>query len=103
MFANCSLMVVPLGSRISWEITRRQKFCEEAASWPTGLSGDVVEYVAAMAAVATPTKDWSWVAHATDVRLDVTGAAQGFNNATNVENAPGSDALIGRRWIREIP
>ena len=40
---------------------------------------------------------------ATDVRVDVGDAAQGFNNATNVEDAPGSDKLIGRGWIRDIP
>ena len=83
---------------------RRQKFCEESASWPTGLSGDVTQYVDAMGGdgVATPTPAWSWVAHATDVRIDVADAAQGFNNATDVENAPGSDRLVGRGWIRDI-
>ena len=84
---------------------RRQKFCEESASWPTGLSGDVVQYVDAMGGdgVNTPTKDWSWVAHATDARVDVDDAAQGFNNATDVEDAPGSAKLIGRGWIADIP
>lgn len=84
---------------------RRQKFCEESASWPTGLSGDVVQYVDAMGddSVTTPTKDWSWVNPTTDARNDVTGAAQGFMSATNVENAPGSDRLISRSWIGEIP
>ena len=84
---------------------RRQKFCEESASWPTGLSGDVVQYVDAMGAtgVNLPTKDWSWVDPTTDARNDVADAAQGFNAATNVETAPGSDKLIGRGWIRDIP
>ena len=82
---------------------RRQKFCEESASWPTGLSGDVVQYVDAMAEAANPTKDWSWVLPATNVRADVADAAQGFNNAVNIENAPGSDKLIGRGWIGDIP
>ena len=83
---------------------RRQKFCEESASWPTGLSGDVIEYVDAMGAtgVATPSKDWSWVNPTTDARTDVMGAAQGFDNATDVETAPGSDRLISRSWIRDI-
>ena len=31
------------------------------------------------------------------------GASQGFNNATNVENAPSSAKLIGREWINDIP
>ena len=39
---------------------RRQKFCEESASWPTGLSGEVRQYVDAMGAtgVTSPTKDF---------------------------------------------
>ena len=84
---------------------RRQKFCEVSASWPTGLSGDVVQYVDAMAAddVNTPSKDWSWVNPTTAARNDVGGAANGFGSATDVENAPGSDKLIGRGWIRDIP
>ena len=83
----------------------RQKFCEESASWPTGLSGDVTQYVDAMSAdgVNIPTKDWSWVLPATDVRVDVADAAQGFNNAVNVEAAPGSHKLIYRGWIADIP
>ena len=84
---------------------RRQKFCEESASGPTGLSGDVVLFVDAMGStgVNLPTKDWSWVNPTTDARNDVADAAQGFNNATDVENAPGSDKLIGRSWIQAIP
>ena len=83
---------------------RRQKFCEESASWPTGLSGDIVQFVDAIAASnSTPTKDWSWVNPTTDARNDVPNSGQGFNNATDVENAPGSDKLIGRGWIRDIP
>ena len=83
----------------------RQKFCEEAASWPTGVNGNVVDYVDAMGAdsVGTPTKDWSWVLPATDVRVDEADAAQGFNNAVNIEDAPGSAKLIGRGWIADIP
>ena len=84
---------------------RRAKFCDEAASWPTGLSGDVVLFVDAMGAtgVNLPTKDWSWVNPTTDARNDVADAAQGFNAATNVETAPGSDRLVHRAWIRDIP
>ena len=83
---------------------RRQKYCEESASWPTGLSGDVVQYVEAMGGntVATPTKDWSWVNPTTDARTDVMGAANGFGTATDVENAPTTDRLISRSWIRDI-
>ena len=43
---------------------RRQKFCEESASWPTLTNGNVREYVDAIAADRYPdhpTKDWSWV------------------------------------------
>ena len=77
---------------------------EESASWPTGLSGDVVQYVEAMGGntVATPTKDWSWVNPTTDARTDVMGAANGFGTATDVENAPTTDRLISRSWIRDI-
>ena len=86
---------------------RRQKYCEESASWPTGLSGDVTEYVSAMGgdAVDTPTKDWSWVDPEADpfTRHDVGDAAQGFNNATRIEDAPGSAKLIYRGWITDIP
>lgn len=96
-------------ARVALNSTRthasRQKFCEEEASWPTGLSGDVVQFVDAMSAdsVNLPTKDWSWVRPATDVRIDVADAAQGFDGATNIENAPSSAKLIGRGWIRDIP
>ena len=86
---------------------RRQKFCEESASWPDGTNGDVLQYVDAMGetGIATLTKDWSWVDPEADpfTRHDAADAAQGFNNATNVEDAPGSAKLIGRGWIRDIP
>ena len=36
-------------------------------------------------------------------RTNTVDAAQGFNNATNVENAPGTDKLIGRGWLQDIP
>ena len=83
----------------------RQKFCEESASWPAGVNGNVVDYVDAMGAdsVGTPTKDWSWVLPATDVRVDVADAGQGFDGATDIEDAPGSGDLIGRGWIADIP
>ena len=85
---------------------RRQKFCEESASWPDGTNGNVREYLDAVAANgSTPTKDWSWVMPETDpyTRTNTVDAAQGFNNATNVENAPGTDKLIGRGWLADIP
>ena len=85
---------------------RRQKFCEESASWPDGTNGNAREYLDAVAANgSTPTKDWSWVMPETDpyTRTNTVDAAQGFNNATNVENAPGTDKLIGRGWIADIP
>ena len=86
---------------------RRQKFCEESASWPTGVSGDVVQYVDAMGgdAITTPTKDWSWVDPQADpfTRAPVSDSGDGFASATNVETAPGSAKLIGREWIRNIP
>ena len=85
---------------------RRQKFCEESASWPDGTNGNVREYLDAIADNgSTPTKDWSWVMPETDpyTRTNTVDAAQGFNNATNVENAPGTDKLIGRGWLADIP
>ena len=87
---------------------RRQKFCEESASWPDGTNGNVVDYVDVIAAsdsLTTPTKDWSWVDPESDpyMRFVVSGAATRFMSATNVENAPSSAGLIGRGWIANIP
>ena len=86
---------------------RRQKYCEESASWPTGTNGDVRQYVDAWTddQLTTQTKDWSWVDPQADpfTRYAVGGAAQGFSNATDVENAPTSATLIGRAWIRDVP
>ena len=87
---------------------RRQKFCEESASWPTGTNGNVTGYVDAITAanaLTTPTKDWSWVRPETDPyeRVMVSGAVMQFGSATNVENAPSSEKLIGRAWVSEIP
>ena len=85
---------------------RRQKFCEESASWPDGTNGNVREYLDAIVDNgSTPTKDWSWVMPETDpyTRTNTVDAAQGFNNATNVEDAPGTDKLIGRGWLQDIP
>ena len=87
---------------------RRQKFCEESASWPDATNGNVREYVDAIAAIdgfSTPTKDWCWVDPEVDpfTRDDVSEAGNGFESATNVENAPTSAKLIGRGWINDIP
>ena len=85
---------------------RRQKFCEESASWPDATNGNVREYVDAIAENGSvATKDWSWVMPETDpyTRTNTVDAAQGFNNATNVEDAPSTDKLIGRGWIADIP
>ena len=87
---------------------RRQKFCEESASWPTMTNGNVREYVDAIVAndgLTTPTKDWSWVNPEPDPyeRVAVGTANMQFGSATNVENAPTSEQLIGRTWIDAIP
>ena len=87
---------------------RRQKFCEESASWPDGTNGNVVDYVDAIVAASsltTPTKDWSWVNPENDpyTRVAVSGAIMQFMSATNVENAPSSEKLIGRSWVDDIP
>ena len=87
---------------------RRQKFCEESASWPMDTNGNVREYVDAIVAnnsATTPTKDWSWVNPEMDpyTRVAVDTAINQFQSATNVENAPSSEKLIGRTWIGDIP
>ena len=87
---------------------RRQKFCEESASWPDATNGNVREYVDAIATsnmVINPGKDWSWVDPEADpfTRHDVSGALDQFGSATNVENAPSSAKIIGRDWINDIP
>ena len=87
---------------------RRQKFCEESASWPDATNGNVREYVDAIAtsnSVINPGKDWSWVNPEDDpyTRHEVGEAGNQFGSATNVENAPSSAKLIGREWINDIP
>ena len=98
-------------ARVALNSTRtaanRVKFLEEAASWPTGFSGEVAQF-ADWFAEGTPTaatKDWSWVNPETDPpsRTAATMWPMGFMNATNVENAPTSASLIGRDWINDIP
>ena len=85
----------------------RQKFLEEAASWPTGVNGDPRQYVDAVGEANTfmPSKDTSWVNPETTPpsRYPLSMAAGGFNSATNVEDAPTSDKLLGRSWINDIP
>ena len=88
---------------------RRQKFCEESASWPDGTNGEVRQYVDAFINTGTPLalpgKDWSWVDPETDPfeRRPVGTSISVFGSATNVENAPGSAKLIGRSWLNDIP
>ena len=87
---------------------RRQKFCEESASWPDLTNGNVREYVDAFGGAGDPTlptKDWSWVNPETDpyTRHTVDMSGTRFGSATNVENAPASDKLIGRDWLNDIP
>ena len=97
-------------ARIALNATRaaadRQKICEESASWPTGLSGEARQYVDVMEDVSSlPTKDWFWIDLSMDppVRVAAGLAAQHFSSATDVEDAPTSDKLIGRAWIDDIP
>ena len=86
---------------------RRQKFCEESASWPDATNGEARQYVDAMAADAVdpPAKDWSWVNPEADpfTRHDAANAGDGFKDATNIETAPNSGKLIGRGWLSDIP
>ena len=98
-------------ARVALNSTRthanRQKFLEEAASWPTLVSGDVRQYVDAMGAddINSPNKDWSWVdiSVAALPRLAVGDSDDGFDGATDVEDAPTSETLIGRKWVSAIP
>ena len=86
---------------------RRQKFCEESASWPDATNGNVREYVDAIATFdgALATKDWSWVSPEMNpyTRVPVSNAGAQFGTATNVEDAPSSVKLIGRDWLSDIP
>ena len=71
-----------------------------------GFSGEVrqlADYFAGGATAAT--KDWSWVDPETNPPSRTAAASwpMGFQNATNVENAPGSARLIGRGWVSDIP
>ena len=96
------------GSRQGLNATRtaanRIKFFEEAASFPTGVNGEIRQLVDAMAdGIALPTKDWCWVNPTDLTRTDITGALTLFSGATNVENAPGTAKLLGRDWINDIP
>ena len=50
----------------------RKKFCEESASWPAMLNGDVRQYVDAMDGLL-PSKDWCWVNPDDLTRVDVGG------------------------------
>ena len=70
---------------------RRQKFCEECASWPTMISGDPRQYVDGMGGISDPPGEkWSWVDPETDPfeRQTITESASKFESATNVEVAP---------------
>ena len=98
-------------ARIALNATRtaadRQKICEESASWPTMVNGNAREYVDAfgVTGVGLPTKDWFWIDLSVDppVREEISMSGQHFASATNVEDAPTSDKLIGRAWIDDIP
>ena len=84
---------------------------EECASWPDGVNGDVAQYVDAMGpddSSGNPiefTEKWSWVMPEPDpfTRTTVMLSTSGFEDATNVEDAPSSSDLIGRAWIVDIP
>ena len=97
-------------ARVALNSTRtaanRVKFLEEVASWPSGHNGEPKDYMDYFADGAlTPSKDWSWVNPETDPPSRTTADmwAAGFNQATNVEDAPTSGKLIGREWIKDIP
>ena len=96
-------------ARVALNTTRthanRQKFLEEAASWPTGVNGNAREYTDAVAALDIDlSKDWSWVdvSEINIPRIAVSNSNTGFVDAVNVEDAPTSDALVGRGWINSI-
>ena len=81
---------------------------EECASWPDGVNGDVGQYVDAMGGNGGTidfNEKWSWVDPEPDpyTRTDGKCELTGFEDATNVEDAPSSSDLIGRAWIQDIP
>ena len=95
-----------VGLNATRTVAYRQKFFEESASWPDGVNGSVRQYVDAVVADnKEPGLDWSWVtADDPSARVTVMTANGTFaNTLTNVEDAPGSDDLMGRAWINDIP
>ena len=82
---------------------------EECASWPSDVNGDVGQYVDAMGIQNSNPIDfnakWSWVKPEPDpyTRTAAADSTTGFEDATNVEDAPSSSDLIGRAWIQDIP
>ena len=101
---------VDAAARIALNSTRthanRQKFCEESASWPTDVKRrrEAVRGWIPSGNRCQPTT-WSWVDPETDPleRTDIGEAKEKFLAPTNVEDAPGTDMLIGREWINDIP
>ena len=89
--------------------TFRQKFFEEAASWPTGLSGDVSQYVDSFIdppnITEEPNEKFSWVEDDTDPpgRVVTMSAYSQFDTTINVEDAPTTAKLLGRAWIDDVP
>ena len=86
----------------------RQKFLEEAASWPTGVNGDPRQYVDSFndpMISDAPGEKFSWVEDDMDPpgRTDTSDAYMEFDTTTNVEDAPGSGKLIGRAYVDDIP
>ena len=81
------------------------KFCEESASWPTLVNGDVRQYVDAIAVQnKQPDIAFSWVTDESDppARVDTENSYDGFETPVNAEDAPGSAKLIDRSWIDDI-
>ena len=86
----------------------RSKFLEEVASWPTGVSGDAASYVDAFVGgsiTEAPGPQFAWVDPDEDppIRTDTSAAYTTFTTTTNVEDAPVTAKLLGRRWILDIP
>ena len=86
----------------------RVKFLEEVASWPTGVNGTVSGYVDAFndgTLTEPPGPQFSWVDPNEDppTQTDTGAAYTTFTTTTNVEAAPATAKLLGRRWINGIP
>ena len=89
---------------------RRQKFCEESASWPDGTNGDARQYVDAFVTVATSNPaDEGLELGGPRERTRICGPQYGgcycpFHERHQYRERPKQrEKLIGRDWLNDIP